>query len=376
MNARTNQDEATALEGVISEAGRAAPVQTAAAQRDDAIEDLDDLLRLAPDSLARDKACAAVAADVTAFASIDDPVLRRSIAVRMGQVASVQSSYRDELAVQSAAVAKEVADAFRVFVGPDLGDEEGVIRRSKSGAELIGTILEAERGRAAGVSDVGGTIQEATVKLPAGNAVEVPDRLATLLNGRFVRNEKGEYRRKGEERLAFADEGEQIRFVDKQMDAFEAAVELAKEKGWKAIEATGTPAFRAEAWFHANLAGVEFVGYEPTDKDLKRLAEAQRFNDPLIESKQAAQKFALDQGHNVRSIGDGNQRFAGPLIHETEHHVVQDLGRQTAVVHRKKDLGAVEVGDLVTAKTTVRVQYKGGKGAVEVPARGEKVHQR
>ncbi len=160
------------------------------------------------------------------------------------------------------------------------------------------------------------------------------------------------------------------------MDAFQAGVELAKIKGWKAIEATGTPAFKAEAWFHANLAGVELVGYEPTDKDLKRLAEAQRFKDPLIESKQAAQKFALDQGLNVRATGDGNQRFAGPLIHETAHHVVQDLGRQTAVVHRKTDLDSVELGDLVAGKSSVRIQYKGGKGAVDAPSRGDKARER
>ena len=145
---------------------------------------------------------------------------------------------------------------------------------------------------------------------------------ATLLNGRFVRDEVGIYRRIGEEREALADEGDKIRFIDKQIDAFQAAIELAKAKSWEAIEVTGSEKFRAEAWFHAKSAGLEVIGYEATAQDQQRLAkaaeqlatklaasapplgtaaqtiDADRLAKEMLVSRQQAQDFAL--GHRLR----------------------------------------------------------------------------
>ncbi|MFD2274720.1 LPD7 domain-containing protein [Undibacterium arcticum] len=123
------------------------------------------------------------------------------------------------------------------------------------------------------------------------------------MKGRFTRDAAGIYRRVGETREALADEGQVIRFIDKQMDAFEAGVELAKSKGWKAIEVTGTEKFRAEAWFHAKAAGLDVIGYEPNEQDFKRLksqgksitphAEVLAPSKEMVDSQQEAFDIAM-----------------------------------------------------------------------------------
>jgi hypothetical protein len=45
------------------------------------------------------------------------------------------------------------------------------------------------------------------------------------------------------------------------------AVDIAKAREWKAIEVTGTEAFRREAWMKASLAGMTVTGYEPSARD-------------------------------------------------------------------------------------------------------------
>ena len=221
----------------------------------------------------------------------------------------------------------------------------------------------------------------------AGTAVQNPV-LNTLLRGRFVRDEAGIYRRQGETREALADEGAQIRFIDKQMDTFEAGVELAKSKGWNAIEVTGTEKFRSEAWFHAKAAGLDVVGYEPKEPDLKRLqmhtqksidkasdkssnaapialdADQSEHLQALVESKAAAEKFAFGEKMGVQGVNPNRGRYSGKVLHETEHHIVQDIGRGTAVVHNRDDLD-VDYKELLKSSKILRIQYDQGKGKAQ-----------
>lgn len=205
---------------------------------------------------------------------------------------------------------------------------------------------------------------------------------ATLLNGRFIRRENGEYFRvadgKESKRIALVDEDEKIRFVDKQMDAFQAAIELAKHKDWEAILVTGTEKFRSEAWYHARMAGLEVVGYEPTEKDLETLAAAQT-NAPaqsvhtaavgsdkaIAESKEAALKHALGAGSVVMETKEQNGLYTGKVIHQTEHHVVQDLGKKSAVIHEKSRFDASALKKSVEHGESVRIQYAKGRAGVE-----------
>ncbi|CAJ0807530.1 MULTISPECIES: ankyrin repeat domain-containing protein [Ralstonia] len=191
-----------------------------------------------------------------------------------------------------------------------------------------------------------------------------PDGPTTLLRGRYVRDGAGAYRRLGEERVALVDEGDKIRFVDKQLDTFEAATELASAKKWQAIQVTGTDKFRAEAWFAAKLAGLDVVGYEPQPKDLDRLEQAfrrgmegQNGPGPEITASQAqAEQLALGDGYGVQKP-QSSRSYAGKIVHETDHHVVQDVGRKVVVVHEKQGMDAAKLTQAKTAGQSVRVDY-------------------
>lgn len=205
--------------------------------------------------------------------------------------------------------------------------------------------------------------------------------LRTLLAGRFVLGENGEYRRLGEDRVALVDEPAKIRFIDKQMDTFQAAVELAKHREWQAILVTGTEKFRSEAWYHASVAGLKVVGYEPNEQDqanlkaaLERTAEsksrptdqaAPAHSTDLSESKRDANDFALKRVGGTQVINTHIGRYAGKILHETDHHVVQDVGRKVAVVHEKSRFDSQELARAVRTGESVRVQYAHGKANVE-----------
>ncbi|MFC3110914.1 LPD7 domain-containing protein [Undibacterium arcticum] len=206
-----------------------------------------------------------------------------------------------------------------------------------------------------------------------GVAAQEEKPLATLLKGRFTRDAAGIYRRVGETREALADEGQVIRFIDKQMDAFEAGVELAKSKGWKAIEVTGTEKFRAEAWFHAKAAGLDVIGYEPNEQDFKRLksqgksitphAEVLAPSKEMVDSQQEAFDIAMKKGLGVVGTNKANGRYAGKIIHETSHHLLQETGKGTVAVHDKRDLDP-EHATILKASKSLKVHYNKGHASV------------
>jgi hypothetical protein len=206
---------------------------------------------------------------------------------------------------------------------------------------------------------------------------------ATLLQGRFVRDASGIYRRAGETRDALADEDLKIRFIDKQIDAFEAGVELAKAKGWQTIEVTGTDVFKAEAWFHAKAAGLHVLGYEPNEKDRARLVQhaatvpekaGVAVNAPVAltavpdatHSSKEAIDFLQKSGRGELSVNTQRGSYTGKVLHETKQHVVQDAGKGAALIHSKAaldvDTRVMLTSSLATGKS-IRLQYKDGKAA-------------
>lgn len=199
-----------------------------------------------------------------------------------------------------------------------------------------------------------------------------------LLNNRFVLGENGEYRRVGETRVALVDEVEQIRFIDKQLDTFQAGIELAKAKEWQAIQVTGTEKFRSEAWFHARMAGLDVVGFEPQAKDLERLDAAQRRQNrdgkatekpsaSVQASQKAAEGFVLDSGAGLQVANNATGRYAGPVMHETEHHFVQNIGRGVAVLHEKSRFAEADLANVVRGRGSAKIQYQEGRGAFDAP---------
>lgn len=224
---------------------------------------------------------------------------------------------------------------------------------------------------------IGNTAAQATPAPGQEDAPRAKNSPATLLNGRFIRGENGEYRRLMETRVALVDEANKIRFVDKQIDTFQAAIELANSKDWKAILVTGTEKFRREAWYRASLAGLKVIGYEPTEKDLKTFATAQehrvthnkdapdRAGDVSkrlkSESLADAEKYALKSRGGMQPPNIENGRYAGKVIHETEHHMVQDIGRKVAVVHDKSYFDPANLEKMRARGASLRVQYDKGR---------------
>jgi hypothetical protein len=195
--------------------------------------------------------------------------------------------------------------------------------------------------------------------------------LKTLLRGRFIRDDQGNYRRAGEEKVALVDEGERIRFVDKQEDTFSAGVELVKSKGWDAIQVAGSEKFCSEAWFQAKKAGLEVIGYEPNEKDLRRLAFSQSKErvpnntnmKDISASLHEAESFALKKIGGVQKTDIERGRYVGKLLHETDHHLVQGIGRGAAVIHEKSLLARHDLKEINFSKS-VSMQYQNGRLAL------------
>lgn len=77
------------------------------------------------------------------------------------------------------------------------------------------------------------------------------------------------------ERIAFIEKGETLSTTESNPALIKNMVQLAEDKGWEAVELSGTDKFRREAWFEARRRGLEVTGYEPTEQDL-RLAEIEQ----------------------------------------------------------------------------------------------------
>lgn len=217
-----------------------------------------------------------------------------------------------------------------------------------------------------------------------GNAAGSPK---TLLNGRFILRDEGRYFRVADgvesTRVALVDETSKIRFVDKQMDTFQAAIELAKHKQWEAILVTGSEKFRAEAWHYARMAGLEVVGYEPTEKDLATLKAAQEgrtkvyhgkapnvpaaspVNADKAKSLKEASDYALGAGYGVSEPKGANGRHVGKVIHETDKHIVQEVGRKIAVVHDKEAFDRQALRTAMEKGKTLKIQYAEGRAGIE-----------
>lgn len=187
----------------------------------------------------------------------------------------------------------------------------------------------------------------------------------TLLGGRFIGDENGNYRRPGEKAISLRDENNEIVLADKQIDTFMAGLELAKAKGWSAIEVEGSQRFRREAWFHGQREGMEVVGYEPTSKDLDTLAQmlerstADQIAPGVSASLDAAKELVLADGRGFVAPNYENGNYAGTVLGETDHHIVVSVdgraGTATAIEKDRLDGMSVKPNELL------KVKFQGGK---------------
>lgn len=117
-----------------------------------------------------------------------------------------------------------------------------------------------------------------------------------LLNGELVRDKQGAYRPAGGGAEVLLDQGESLVIKSKSGQAYEAAIELAKAKGWTAIELSGNGKMLANAWLEAKMANIEVANYKPTIEDEKRLAERMA----LENAKKAAQEAQVPAPEAVK----------------------------------------------------------------------------
>lgn len=218
-----------------------------------------------------------------------------------------------------------------------------------------------------------------TAKPDSHDAVVPPySRPLKLLGGKFVGNDKGEYCRAGEKNIVLIDVDEKIKFKDRKFDTFQAGAELAKAKGWEAIEVTGTERFRREAWFYAKLHGLEVVGFTPNTKDIERLADAEKEkrervpNTPIDAARMASLKEAenvvLQRAGGVQKDERGDSRCIGPVVFQNGEYAVQNVGREVYRIHDKHKLDDKCLHKLVSDKV-VEIKYERGMGTVNDLAR-------
>ncbi|MBM4257973.1 MAG: hypothetical protein FJ147_19035 [Deltaproteobacteria bacterium] len=106
----------------------------------------------------------------------------------------------------------------------------------------------------------------------SGEQREVPEaerrqyqRTVDRVMTRYEREDKTvEYRWKRSGDVAFVDKGNRLEFRTTNETAVKAGLQVAQEKGWQTVTASGSEEFRREAWMQARLMGVELKGYSPS----------------------------------------------------------------------------------------------------------------
>lgn len=137
---------------------------------------------------------------------------------------------------------------------------------------------------------------------------------ATLLKGALVRDKEGKYRPKEGGLPVIEDKGTSLKLKRKNGKAYEAAMELALSKGWKAIELNGKPKMLGQAWLEAKMKGLEVVNYTPTEKDREALAQR------IAERDAAMAKEQLTENVEVRPVVDGAGREVMAKVTTTVEH--------------------------------------------------------
>ena len=71
---------------------------------------------------------------------------------------------------------------------------------------------------------------------------------------------------------AFTDRGTRLTTASENTEVIRSLIQIAEARGWSEITVRGTERFRKEAWFAAQLAGLDVRGYRPSEFEHGRLA--------------------------------------------------------------------------------------------------------
>lgn len=84
---------------------------------------------------------------------------------------------------------------------------------------------------------------------------------------------------------AFTDRGRRLTTPSENTEVIRSLVTIAHARGWREIVVRGTDSFRREAWFAAQLMGLEVRGYRPTDFEQARLVRTLANRQPGAEER-------------------------------------------------------------------------------------------
>lgn len=175
-------------------------------------------------------------------------------------------------------------------------------------------------------------------------------RTVDLVLTRYEREDGNtEYRWKKSGKVAFVDRGDKITFNSNTPVAVKAGLQVAKEKGWEKVYATGSEEFRREAWTQGQLMGVEVKGYDATKADFERI-------EVLKKEKELKQEQYKDKQANRDAPGDKEN---------TQEMPSKDERRGSQQMREKTDNGDnwVKASEFVKQidKEIKELREKGGK---------------
>lgn len=199
-----------------------------------------------------------------------------------------------------------------------------------------------------------------------------------LLNGRVKKNEAGEYVHQANSARKIVEVGDKlmvhssVKGIDEHSaDLIKASVLLAKQKNWEGIVVNGTEEFRRESWLAAKMEGLNVVGYEPTELDLRKLRpyqEVQRQvlhpvdNEKDSQARREAEEFVLKRNGAIRTLNTSDDIAVGRVQFSNERFLVQETGRNLYVIHDKSQIN----GAAVAPDKSVKIHYSKGQGRAEL----------
>ena len=118
---------------------------------------------------------------------------------------------------------------------------------------------------------------------------------------------------------AFTDRGTRLTTASENTQVIKSLIQIAEARGWSEITVRGTERFRKEAWFAAQLSGIDVRGYKPTEFERGRLA------------RMVAPEAPAPRDDSV-TLGEGGARVAEPSAPPREELLsgrLVDHGRAT-----------------------------------------------
>jgi len=115
--------------------------------------------------------------------------------------------------------------------------------------------------------------QAAAKTAPSAAEKPAPERaVPEEVRRRFVQVKNGYYFPDGAR--AFTDRGTRLTTSSENTEVVRSLIQIAEARGWSEVTVRGTERFRKEAWFAAQMAGIEVRGYKPTEFERGRVVRA------------------------------------------------------------------------------------------------------